>query len=338
MTSTLQLDRLGISAGVYYECPNTKAFRIVVGALNDIVQELTFKFTSDGIFLCDYPDGNPIIVNLHINAPKLEHSYEIAGGEIFPMTFNSTQILKYISALPGDKPFVMYYDFKNEENQCLRIKSSNASSGHVGTGSITLLLLNNKEDLDILSVPCKLRVCLPASEFVNMLNNMSLIAGHRGRFDLTIHVGNESDKEDEDYVQLEAFDETSDLNSWCERFTSVVTNLTPKEKLESVEDMPIIDTSGDMSDEASYDLICRIDETRPAKRRCFEHKDSEPFNVTNSYSTNYLKSISKVAGLVQTVDLKFLQPAGTDNIIFTIEMDIPNFGLLTFILGEKEVL
>ena len=327
------LEKLGITTGLLYESPTPRHLRTVLTALHDICDEVSFRCKKDGIYICEYPSSGDIVVNIHINPSELEQTYELANGEMFILTFETSQILKYMTVLQNDLPFIMYYDFYNTAVPCLHITSRDPNNSHTGSGKVSIMNETNDQEYDI-KCPSLMRVELPSSEFLNLVNHMTTIGGTRGKMEIRLSIGSDSG----DYVEIEAYDETNNDNGWRERFNSVVTDLTAQEKLSDVPETPIIDSNDDLCDEKSYELISRQHDSRPAKRRRFERCDdgSDPIMFKQQYRLNNLKSIGKIASIVSTVEFVFLKHE-SETIIFTIQMDVPNLGKVNFMLNALAV-
>lgn len=335
--SSSQLAREGINTGIFYEGPNPKAFRTLMVALNDIVTEVTLHFRDDGIHIFEYPQGASIIINVHIDASKLEHSYEIKNGVEFQLPLNSAQLLKNVAALHNERPFNIIYNYEDTKSPCLMIRSVDPSGGSAGTGTATVL--NQREAPEInLELPQLLKVQLPSTEFLRVLNIMSNFAGHRGKMVLSVNIGGT----DSDFIELTALEETDESSSWSERLFAQVTNLSTDKGRDLVSE-PVgvedatIDCDDDPCNEDAYAIISRSEDMRPTKRRRFERFDSgqEPITLSKKYSTTYLKTIGKIVNMVQSVDLVFLQQG--EGIVWCVQMDVPDFGHVKFVLAEQEM-
>lgn len=328
-----QLAEFGITTGVLYESSTPRHLRTVITALHDICDEVSFRCKKDGIFICEYPPAGDIVINVHINPSALEQTYEMVNGEMFILTFDTSQILKYMTVLQNDLPFIMYYDFYNSNVPCLNITSRDASGSHTGAGKVAIMNETMNDEMDV-QCPSLMRVELPATEFLNLVNHMTTIGGNQGKMEIRLSIGDDG----ADYVEIEAFDETNQTNGWVERFNSVVTNLTACEKLDQVDETPIIDSNEDMCDEKSYELISRQHDARPAKRRKFERYDDgvDPIIFKQQYRLNHLKSIGKIAAIVSTVEFVFLKHE-SGKLIFTIQMEVPNLGKVNIVLNELAV-
>jgi hypothetical protein len=329
-----QLEREGIKKGIWYEGPNPKAFRTLMVALNDIVTEVTLHFREDGIHIVEYPKGASVIINVHIDATKLEHSYEIRNGIEFTLPFDTNQLLKNVSALHNERPFNLIYDYDDIKTPCIRIRSVDPSGGSAGTGKATVLNQRDAPEMD-LELPQLLKVQLPSAEFLRVINIMSQFSGHRGKMILALSIGGD----DTDYIELTALEETDSSSTWTERLFAQVTNLASDNNGLITEPVGLetIDCDADPTDEASFAIISRAEDMRPAKRRRFERFDNgrEAIELTKKYSTTYLKTIAKIVNMVQSVDLVFLQQG--DAIIWCVQMDIPDFGHIKFLLAEQEL-
>ena len=331
-----QLDELGISTGILYELPSPKNFRTLLTALGDIVSEVTLKFNENGLYICEYPLSTDIVITVNIDPKKLEHHYEIKNGESFKMTFEATQLIKYISVLPNELPTIMYYDYNQTESPCMHLKSVDKSGGHTGSGRINTLNESEVGDLDV-EFPALFRVELQATEFLRLINNMTSIGGQRGKMELKLSIG--GDESEVDYVEINVLDENNPQIGWNERFESVTTDLTAREKYEHVPSTPIttIDCNDDPCNQESFDLISRQDDVRPKKRRRFETNDTSGSKIefSNMYRVYRFKCIGKIVSMASTVELVFIKlDIGT--VAFTIQMDVPNLGTVVVMLSDME--
>lgn len=329
-----QLQRIGIKRGLFYEGPNPRTFKTLIASIGEIVNEVTLYFDKTGIRISEYPQSGTVIVNVHIDTVKWEHAFEILGGEQYALPFEAHQLVKYLSVLNNDHPFMLIYNFDDVTTPCLQLQSLDPAGGRTGTGRATILNERSPEEMN-LDMPQIAKIQLPANQFANVVNNIITISGQgqRGEMELRLSIGGE-----EDYVELEAIDENDPTNGWTERFKSQVTNLkNVQEMVDRVIDEPVtVDSTDDLCDEKSYEMISRQDDLRPAKRQRFERIGgaTEPIIFKKRYGTNYLKSIAKLVGLVDTVDLVFLSNDG--QVVWMIQLNVPNFGVVKFCLSEKE--
>ena len=145
----------------------SSAFRILIEALKDILQDVNIEFDETGIKIVAMDVSHTVLVHLKLEAKNFEHYYckkKIIIG------VNMTNFFKLIKSMSNNDTLTLF--IKEVDNNHLGIKIENCEKNSVTNFKLNLLDLND-ESIQIPPASFDSVITMPSSDFQKLCRDMS---------------------------------------------------------------------------------------------------------------------------------------------------------------------